>query len=48
MCVYGLRADPCVYMRAGVCVRSEGTDCDCSLWVLAFGAGSARSGQEGI
>ena len=30
---------------AGMC--SEGTDCDCSLWVLAFGAGSARSGQGG-
>lgn len=30
-----------------VCVRmcSEGTDYDCSLWVLAFGAGSACSGQ---
>lgn len=42
----------CVFMARRltlVCARmcSEGTDCDCSLWVLAFGAGSARSGQGG-
>lgn len=48
MCVYSLHADLiCDFCAACLCALG-GTDHDCSLWVLAFGAGSAHSGQEGI
>lgn len=40
---------PIAYTAESVClcVCVEGTDWDCSRWVLTFGAGSARWGQGG-